>query len=143
MSATLFIHLFFIGIWLGCVMVEAVIEIATYRNPNLKSTVALLHAAIDRWVEIPVFTIVLLSGIALLFNATITGLLLLKVSLGLLAIGINLICVRSVFKRKQAADINDHIALDRRHREIAWEFALGVPAGLAAFVIGLRLLGMI
>lgn len=140
MRGLLFIHLFSLGMWLGGVVVEAIIEIVAARSPETRPAVTKCHYYIDLFFEIPAFMAVLISGLLLLDTRHLDGWLGLKMMLGLLAIAINMICVSSVLRRKWALDRGDKAAVSRHARHIFLEFGIGVPAGLSAFVIGLHLL---
>src|SRR5687768_13218215 len=122
MSRLLFIHLFSIGIWLGGVIVEAIIEITAARIRETRPAVTQFHYYIDLFFEIPTFMTVLVSGLLLLDTSRLGGWLGLKIALGLLAIAINMICVSSVLRRKWALDRGDKVAVSRHARHIALEF---------------------
>lgn len=138
MNPMLFIHLFSLGIWLGCVMAETVIEIAGKKNPLHQNTVALLHVWIDRWVEIPAFIAVLASGLALFKPEKFHGIYAAKIIFGLIAIAINIYCAWWVRHRARHPDrfVSDS-------RQIYATFFLGIPAGLAALALGLRMLNIL
>jgi len=69
-SSLVFVHLLFVGIWLGCVLTEALFERALLgQGPAQELLLAGLHKKVDLWVEIPAFTLVLLSGAALMASA--------------------------------------------------------------------------
>ena len=60
------LHFGSLCVWAGVVAVEAVIEIQAWRQPELRSGVARLHARIDLFVELPTIIAVATSGAALL-----------------------------------------------------------------------------
>jgi hypothetical protein len=100
MSGLLTLHLVAIGLWLGCILTEALFERALLAAPNdSRLTLATLHKRVDLFVEIPAFVAVLVSGALLLRGAPITAMLGLKVACAMLAIVANLYCVRLVFVR--------------------------------------------
>lgn len=102
-SSLVFVHLLFVGIWLGCVLTEALFERALLgQGPAQELLLAGLHKKVDLWVEIPAFTLVLLSGAALMASAWARApgwALAIKICLGLLAMGANAYCVRLVWRR--------------------------------------------
>jgi hypothetical protein len=98
------VHLTFIGIWLGCVLTEALFERALLGQGRDKELIlARLHKRVDLFVEIPAFVIVLVTGSLMLAAANPTALLRVKIGLGLLAIAANVYCVHLVFRRERFA----------------------------------------
>lgn len=98
------IHLAFVGIWLGCVLTEALFERALLGQGRAQEMIlARLHKRVDLFVEIPAFVVVLVTGALMLLNASASPLLHTKIGLGLLAIVANVYCVGLVFRRERAA----------------------------------------
>lgn len=141
MTLPLFLHLFFLGIWLGCVAVEAVVELPGVKDPKHQSLATRLHDTIDRWVELPTFTVVLVTGFLMFDLQRFHGWYAAKVTLGLLAILVNIYCVLEVFRRRRELAANNLAAVSRHSRRIYGCFIVGVPIGLAALAIGLHRLG--
>jgi len=104
MSTLLFIHLIAIGIWAGCVATEVVLEIAQEKLPPSESYLAPLHAKIDRAVEIPAILVTLLTGGAMLHQATWDNLLVAKVSCGVAAVILNSIAAYTVHMRNKCLE---------------------------------------
>ncbi len=132
-----FVHVFALGVWLGCVTVESVLEAFGHRDPALRPAVARLHFWIDMLVEVPAFTLVALSGAALLRLELLHGAYAVMVIAGSVAIAVNLWCVLPVVRRKSAADSDDDAGIEAQSRRIYLAFAVGVPSGLAALLAGL------
>jgi putative copper export protein len=103
----LFLHLMFVATWLGCVLTEALFEHSIEPDWEMRSFIARLHWSIDKYVEIPSFIGVLITGVALLFTTAVTPLLIVKIAFGLLAIVSNALCVLLVAKRLAAVRAND------------------------------------
>jgi putative copper export protein len=143
MSPALFLHLLLLGVWLGCLAVEGVIELAGKRDPLALPIAARLHRTIDLWVEIPAFSGVLVTGLLLLPRAPWSDLLAVKIALGCFAIAVNVACVVPVMRRRAAAERSDGEAMQRQSRWIYLAFVVGLPAGIAAFAIGVRMLGVV
>lgn len=122
MRPALFLHLICLGTWLGCLLVEGVIEARARRDRELLRAVSRLHRSIDLWVEIPAFSGVLASGLWLSLGAAWTSALVAKVLLGAFAILVNVACLWPVFRRAR-----------RRSRRL-----LADAASLAARLPGLR-----
>lgn len=141
MSALVFAHIFCLGIWLGCVAVEAVLEWRGWRDDSSRKRAAEAHFWIDLLVELPVLAGVVTTGSLLLWDAHFTGVLIAKIALGSSAVLINLVCVFFVLRRRGAAVKDDSKAVRRWSTRINWTFPFGVPCALAAFAIGLHLLG--
>ena len=132
MNGLLFTHIFLLGIWLGCV---------AWKNDDTRKGAAEAHYWIDLLVELPVLVGVVATGLFLLRDAHLTGLLVAKIALGSAAVLINLVCVVFVMRRRNAAEKGDIAALRRWANRVNWTFPFGVPCGLAAFAIGLHLVG--
>lgn len=104
----LLLHLLFIGLWLGCVLTEALFERALLgKGRPYEALLAQLHKQVDVWVEIPAFIAVVVTGSLLLLQAPPSQWLHLKVALGLLAVLANTVCVGLVFVRAKAANVDD------------------------------------
>ncbi|WP_298211120.1 hypothetical protein [Acidovorax sp.] len=142
MTAILFVHLITIGMWAGCVATEAVLEIALEKRPPLESSLAAIHAYIDRFVEIPAIIVTLITGGLLLSHATWDPLLYLKVSLGLTAVVVNSVAAYTVHRRLQclnAGDMVGYTKFDRLHARIGVGCILSITG--AILVGGYRITG--
>jgi hypothetical protein len=103
-SVLLPVHLTSVGLWLGCVLTEALFERALLGHGRDKELIlARLHKQVDLFVEIPAIVLVLLTGVALLTTAPAHSLLHVKIGFALLAIVANAYCVHLVFRREQFA----------------------------------------
>ncbi len=144
-SSLVLVHLLFVGIWLGCVLTEALFERALLgQGPAQELLLAKLHQKVDLWVEIPAFTLVLLSGAALLSSAgarQVDWAFGAKLFFGLLALGANAYCVRLVWRRAAHAAAGEWEAFQtidqQQHRWgavvlISMLLALLLGAGLRA-----------
>jgi len=134
----LFLHIFSIGIWFGCVAVEAILE----RGPWASQIAPQMHYAIDRWVEIPAFTTVLITGLWMFDLSRFHGLYAVKIICGLLAVGVNIYCVIPVSRRRFAADSGNKTEVRKQTRQIYFTLLIGLPAAAIALGIGLHLLGI-
>jgi len=137
----LFLHLICLGTWLGCLLVEGVVEARARRDRELLRAVSRLHRSIDLWVEIPAFCGVLASGLVLSLEAAWSSLLVAKVALGGSAILVNVACLWPVFRRARAAEADDFLAMQRHSLRVYLAFAVGFPAGFAALVLALVKMG--
>ncbi len=137
MTGWQFVHVFALGAWLGSVGIESVLELFAHRDATLRTAVARIHFWIDALVEVPAFTLVAVSGAAMLRLDLLHGAYALMVVAGSVAIAVNLWCVLPVVRRKAAADRDDAAGLDAQSRQVYLAFAVGVPCGLAALVAGL------
>jgi hypothetical protein len=103
-SVLLPLHLTFVGIWLGCVLTEALFERALLGKGREQELILVaLHKRVDILVEIPAFLVVLVTGALMLPAADASPLLVAKITFGLLAIATNIYCVWLVFRRASAA----------------------------------------
>lgn len=108
MKPLLVAHLVLVGIWLGCVLTEALFEKALLGKGWAQELILVrLHKRVDLLVELPALMGVLLTGLVLLVNAGANSLLHTKIAFGLLAILVNLHCVGLVFRRSKAATAGD------------------------------------
>lgn len=107
-------HLLFVGLWLGCVLTEALFERALLgKGRPQELLLADLHKRVDVWIEIPVFAAVVFTGALLLAQTTPNFWLSVKVALGLLAVITNGVCVGLVFARAKAAHSGHWERFDR------------------------------
>ncbi|TXT39705.1 MAG: lipoprotein [Comamonadaceae bacterium] len=137
----LILHLLFIGLWLGCVLTEALFERALLGQGRAHELLlADLHKRVDVWVEIPAFVAVLVTGGMLLAQAAPSHWLYTKVAFGLLAVLTNGVCVGLVFARAKAAHRGNWEHFDRLDSLQHKLGAVVLLALLVALVIGLTLL---
>lgn len=108
-------HFLFAGIWLGCVLTEALFEralLAGDRQSHLK--LSALHVRVDQFIELPAIAVVLLTGALLLMQSAVLGTpQLVMITAGLVAIAANLYCVSLVFNRQHAAQASDWTQFDQ------------------------------
>ena len=137
MNAILFIHLITIGIWAGCVATEAVLEIVLEKQPPHESGLALIHAKIDRFVEIPAIAVALATGGHMLHQQTSwDSLLIAKVSLGMSAVVLNTIAAFTVQRRLQCLKVNDMAGYELFNR---WHERIGI--GCVLSIVGAIAIG--
>lgn len=133
-SVLLPLHLAFVGIWLGCVITEALFERALLGKGRAQELILVaLHKRVDLVVEIPAFVAVLLTGGAMLTTAPHSPLLTTKIALGLLAIVTNVYCVWLVFRRAKAAELNqsaEFARLDHLQHQFGAVVLLAIVAAL-------------
>jgi hypothetical protein len=102
------LHLALVGLWLGCVLTEALFERALLGKGRDKELIlTALHKRVDVFIEIPVFTLVVVTGMLLMPQASIGMVLKAKLVFALLAVATNVFCVHLVFKRHQLAATGD------------------------------------
>ncbi len=134
-SLLLPIHLVFVGLWLGCVLTEALFERSLLGQGRDKEWIlARLHKRVDLFVEIPAFVVVLLTGGAMLANTAPSALLHAKIGFALLAIGANIYCVYLVFRRERFAANNQWVefdAIDHKQHKFGAVVLVGMLLALA------------
>lgn len=136
----LIFHLLFIGIWLGCVLTEALFERALLgRGRAHELLLADLHKRVDVWIEIPAFAAVVVTGGMLFTQATPSSWLHFKIVLGLLAVLTNGVCVGLVFARAKAAHLGNWKRFDRLDHVQHKLGAVVLLALLGALGVGLAL----
>lgn len=139
-------HLFALAAWAGMVLVELGLEVAAVRDDALKPAVARLHHLIDLYVEGPAILAVAGTGAFLLLRVAAAGgldaALVIKVALGLGAVGANVYCVRVVVQRGEAAAGGAPVEeLDPYSRLVFRSAYVGIPMGLVALVMGGQRMG--
>lgn len=134
------IHLAAMGVWLGCVLTEALFERALLgKSREHELLLSALHKRVDIIVEIPAFIVVLVTGWIMLPSAASSSLLLTKVASGLVAMAANVFCVGLVFKRYAAASANNwdvFARLDRLQHKVGAVVLIGI---LGAMSVGFYL----
>ena len=136
MTLLLTLHILAIGLWVGVVAAEFIIEFDGSKDDTSHIKAAKLHYLTDIWVEIPSFLVVLITGLLMLGEQHLSGLFLYKVIFGLLAIGFNIVCVYAVFKRRRYALTGNIAGME----SVAPIMKLGgaiIPTFIIAFVLGM------
>ncbi len=141
MSTLAVLHISFIVAWAAIIAVESIIEFFNdIRTSDQAKMVADLHFKIDVYLEVPVVLGVLVTGALLLSDATWSILLAIKVAGALFAIGMNALCVVIVIRRHAA--LRDAVvegvaeSFTVRSNRIFDLASVGIPVGIAAFVLG-------
>ena len=94
------IHIIAVGVWLGCVLTEALFERALLGTSRENETIlAKLHQRVDLFVEIPAFVIVVCTGVILVLDQPASVWLTIKIAFGIIAVVANIYCVHLVFQR--------------------------------------------
>lgn len=138
MSLLLTIHLLALGIWIGVVGAEFAIEFDGMKDDDSYIRASKMHYTTDIWIEIPAFSIVLVTGLLMLNESHLSGLFLYKIIFGSLAVLFNIICVYAVFKRKKFADKSDIEGMNSTN-PVMKVGGLIIPAFLIAFGISILL----
>ncbi|MDE2421294.1 MAG: hypothetical protein KGO49_08975 [Gammaproteobacteria bacterium] len=138
-SLLLSIHLFAVAFWFGVLGVEFILEQGRTRNRDHGYTVADIHFKIDMFLEMPAFAVVLITGLMMLDPSKLSGLYLLKVIAGSIAVSGNIYCLYPILKRKLAANKRDFESLVRYSRVIDNISLVAIPAGLVALFCGFYL----
>lgn len=136
----LLLHLMLVGLWLGCVLTEALFERALLgKGRAYELLLADLHKRVDGWIEIPAFVAVVVTGGMLLTQASPSVWLKIKLTLALLAVLANGVCVGVVFVRAKAAHRGDWPRFERLDRLQHQLGAVVLLALLGALGVGLTL----
>jgi hypothetical protein len=136
----LVIHIVFVGIWLGCVLTEALFERALLGKGRVQELILVgLHKRVDLFIEIPAFLIVLITGGLMLAGTNPSPALYTKIAFALTAIVANIYCVWIVFRRAKAAAAGEwetFSALDHLQHKVGAVVLIGI---LVALGIGVYL----
>ncbi len=135
MNSLLTLHLVALGIWIGVVAAETVIELGGKKDHVSHINASKLHFITDIWIEIPSFTIVLITGVLMLAEEHLSGLFLIKVICGFIAIIANLVCVYGVFIRNRHAINNDISGVQSTEPILIVGGIVFIPSFIAAIVI--------
>lgn len=126
-------HLFSLGVWGGLVLVELMFEVGVARGSFDPKQMARLHVWTDRFAELPLLAMVLLSGLVLWQRAGWSTEFVPKILAGLGAITMNLVCYVVVEQRGRAETVSPSDT-----RGVFLTAAPGVPMALVALYLGCR-----
>lgn len=136
MNPILFIHVTLASAWLGCILVEALYEHSIDHSDGMRVFISKLHWTTDKFIEIPAFLGVFLTGGYMLLSSNMTPLIWVKVAFGLIAVVFNAICVVLVIKRLACANSGDFKTweiLDHKQHQYG---AVVLVATLLTLIIG-------
>ena len=136
MSGWLFLHILSLGVWIGCIATETIVEHGV-KGEAQRDYVARIHWPIDLYVETPAFVVVALSGLMLWGRAAPDATLIAKVAAGGLAVLANALCVWVVHARRAARERGDvavYARLDHIQHKIGGALVILI---VVAFGIGL------
>lgn len=130
------LHLIALGCWIGVVGAEFVIEFAGMKDNEALKRASMLHYKTDIWVEIPAFSIVLLTGLLMVNESHFQGMFLYKIVFAILALLFNFINVYAVFKRRGFAIKDDLQGMQSVTRIMRFS-GLIIPCFIVAFTLGM------
>lgn len=136
MTILLTLHLLALGIWIGVVGAEFVIEFDGMKDDESHIKASKLHYATDIWIEIPSFMTVLITGFLMMSEQHLSGLFLYKIVFGLLAVAFNIVCVYAVFRRRKYAMSGDIEGMKSTNPAMKLG-GLIIPTFLIAFALGM------
>lgn len=139
MSLLVFAHVTALGVWLGIVLVEAIVELQPEVIVGDESLVASLQKKFDCYCEIPAFSTVLVTGLAMIEPQRLHGSYLVLVVSGTLAVAINVWCVLDVLRRSVAAKAGNGPRVAALSRRIVTSGLIGAPFAVTAAAVGLSI----
>lgn len=140
MNPLLILHVLAVGVWIGVIIAETVIELDGKQDDSSHIKASKLHFLTDIWVEIPAFTTVLITGGLMLTKTHFSGLFLLKLLCGLFAIAANIVCVYGVFIRNKHARVGNITGVKAAERVLLRGGIGFIPSFIAAIVIAAYLI---
>jgi len=134
------VHLIMLSLWGGVVATEAVIEVYPFRRRELHPAAIRFHYWIDLLVELPLVLAVVATGTALAFSIDeLSGLHVIKILLGAIAVAITLFCIVVVVWRVGRLNRGDaDEPLWRASRVVLVCFVVGLLAAAGAATLGFR-----
>ena len=105
MDSILLIHIIFLGLWGGLVLVEILFELQMFRDQIDELSIAKLHRLSDRFFELPILAVVVGSGWYLWHQTDYSGEFLPKIIFAIGAVLANLICYVFVEQRASTAEL--------------------------------------
>jgi hypothetical protein len=130
-------HLVVLALWGGLISAEVVMEFGGRVSERLSYATARMHYWTDLFIEIPLLTSVVVTGLILLMSTQADALLWVKVACGLGAVAANAVCVAVVFRRNRMALAGGGaVALRGLSRWVFRTAFVGVPLAIVAFWIG-------
>ena len=141
MDTTLVLHLLFVAGWASLALVEGILEVMRRRDSSLEFPVGKVHYYIDIFVEVPLITGILVTGCLLLDLNRLSGLVLIKVVSGTVAILMTYFSVFVVLRRKHDIDAENNSGVVKGNR--LFDTVIGPVVGVTmpiAFWLGMYLL---
>lgn len=92
-------HVVAIGIWIGCILTEGVMEASRDNSLAHHKAIANIHTKIDKFIEGPALVAVLITGVILFGQGDQPQMIKIKAAIGLLAIALNAVCIYLIRKR--------------------------------------------
>ena len=117
MDSILLIHIIFLGLWGGLVLVEILFEIQMFRDQIDELSIAKLHQLSDRFLELPILAVVVASGWYLWQQTGYSSEFLVKIGFALGAVSANLICYVFVEQRASTAGLIESKAVVEKNSE--------------------------
>lgn len=105
MEPILLVHIIFLGLWGGLVLVEILFELQMFRDQIDERSIAKLHQLSDRFFELPILAVVVGSGWYLWHQTGYSSEFLPKLAFALGAVSANLICYVFVEQRASTAEL--------------------------------------
>ena len=105
MDSILIVHIIFLGLWGGLVLVEILFELQMFRDQIDELSIAKLHQLSDRFLELPILAVVVGSGWYLWHQTGYSSEYLPKIGFALAAVSANLICYVFVEQRASTAEL--------------------------------------
>ncbi len=105
MPTILLIHIIFLGLWGGLVLVEILFEVQMFRSQIDERAIARLHQLSDRLIELPVLTVIVASGWYLWYSTNYSSEYIPKIIFALGAVAANMICYIFVEQRASVSKL--------------------------------------
>lgn len=93
------LHIMAIGIWVGCILTEGVMEASREKDLRHHKEISSIHTKIDKFVEGPALIVLFVTGLMLFSQGEHSNIIRVKAVIGMVAIALNCVCFYLIAKR--------------------------------------------
>ena len=93
------LHIMAIGIWVGCILTEGVMEASREKDLQHHKSISSMHTKIDLFVEGPALIVLFVTGLIMFTQGDQPNIIRVKAIIGMVAIALNCVCFYLIAKR--------------------------------------------